>query len=62
MGKPLNANKVFSTIPVFDLLREDMAQITSWLNQLATGKVSFDRVDQFLKKIKMVSTVKFQSV
>ncbi|KAJ7668054.1 multidrug resistance-associated ABC transporter [Mycena rosella] len=56
MGKPLNASKVFSTITVFDLLsaRENMAQITSWLNQLATGKVSLDRVNQFLKKSELL--------
>lgn len=54
MGKPLNASKVFSTMTVFDLLRESIEQITGWLNQLATGKVSLDRVNDFLKKSELL--------
>ncbi|KAJ6555137.1 hypothetical protein DFH09DRAFT_573964 [Mycena vulgaris] len=54
MGKPLNASKVFSTMTVFDLLRESIEQITGWLNQLATGKVSLDRVNEFLKKTELL--------
>ncbi|KAJ6610803.1 hypothetical protein B0H10DRAFT_2059064 [Mycena sp. CBHHK59/15] len=43
MGKPLNASKVFSTITVFDLL-----------SQLTTGKVSLDRVNEFLKQSELL--------
>ncbi|KAJ7697209.1 P-loop containing nucleoside triphosphate hydrolase protein [Mycena rosella] len=67
MGKPLNASKVFSTMTVFDLLRTGttiitlafrvlsvLSQITGWLNQLATGKVSLDRVNDFLKNSELL--------
>ncbi|KAJ6544500.1 P-loop containing nucleoside triphosphate hydrolase protein [Mycena capillaripes] len=56
MGQPLNASKVFSSITVFDLLRNNIAQITSWLNTLVTGKVSLDRVDDFLKRTELLDT------
>ncbi|KAF7348327.1 ATP-binding cassette transporter [Mycena sanguinolenta] len=45
MGQPLNASKVFSSITVFDILRDNIAQITEWLNDLITGKVSLDRTE-----------------
>ncbi|KAJ6555073.1 hypothetical protein DFH09DRAFT_1318263 [Mycena vulgaris] len=54
MGKPLNASKVFSTMTVFDLVRGNIEQVTEWLNQLATGKVSLDRVNEFLKKTELL--------
>ncbi|KAF8139182.1 P-loop containing nucleoside triphosphate hydrolase protein [Mycena galopus ATCC 62051] len=50
MGQPLNASKVFSSMTVFDMLRF----ITGWLNNLMTGKVSLDRVDDFLKKTELL--------
>ncbi|KAJ6556823.1 hypothetical protein DFH09DRAFT_1248351 [Mycena vulgaris] len=46
MGQPLNASKVFSTMTLF--------QITSFLNQTVTGKVSLDRVNDFLKKTELL--------
>ncbi|KAJ7367252.1 P-loop containing nucleoside triphosphate hydrolase protein [Mycena albidolilacea] len=54
MGRPLNASKVFSSMTVFDLLRDSIAQITNWLNNIMTGKVSLDRVDEFLKKTELL--------
>ncbi|KAJ6590816.1 P-loop containing nucleoside triphosphate hydrolase protein [Mycena sp. CBHHK59/15] len=54
MGKPLNASKVFSTMTVFDLLRNTIERITGLLNQIATGKVSLDRVNDFLKKSELL--------
>ncbi|KAJ7449167.1 hypothetical protein FB451DRAFT_1375079 [Mycena latifolia] len=33
---------------------ESIEQITGWLNQLATGKVSLDRVNEFLKKTELL--------
>ncbi|KAJ7283175.1 P-loop containing nucleoside triphosphate hydrolase protein [Mycena rebaudengoi] len=38
MGQPLNASKVFSSITVFDLLTENISQLTWWLNTAVTGK------------------------
>ncbi|KAJ6587825.1 P-loop containing nucleoside triphosphate hydrolase protein [Mycena sp. CBHHK59/15] len=54
MGQPLNASKVFSSMTVFDLLRDNIAQITGWLNNLATGKVSMDRVNDFLHNTELL--------
>ncbi|KAF7364934.1 Multidrug resistance-associated ABC transporter protein [Mycena venus] len=62
MGQPLNASKVFSSMVVFDLLRDNIAQITGWLNNLMTGKVSIyvfsqlDRVNDFLRKTELLDT------
>ncbi|KAJ7274255.1 P-loop containing nucleoside triphosphate hydrolase protein [Mycena rebaudengoi] len=54
MGEPLNASKVFSSITVFDLLRETIDEATWWLNQLITGKVSLDRVNDFLQNTELL--------
>ncbi|KAJ6504576.1 P-loop containing nucleoside triphosphate hydrolase protein [Mycena vitilis] len=73
MHQPLNASKVFSSMTVFDLLRDSIAQvsavrlisgirlcfssqITIWLNNLMTGKVSLDRVNDFLKKTELLDS------
>ncbi|KAJ7625289.1 P-loop containing nucleoside triphosphate hydrolase protein [Mycena polygramma] len=56
MHQPLNASKVFSSMTVFDLLRDSIAQITNWLNNLMIGKVSLDRVNDFLKKTELLDT------
>ncbi|KAJ7213835.1 hypothetical protein GGX14DRAFT_444201 [Mycena pura] len=50
MGQSLTAAKVFSSMTIFDLLK----QITLWLNNLMTGKVSLDRVNDFLKKSELL--------
>ncbi|KAJ7643885.1 hypothetical protein FB45DRAFT_896346 [Roridomyces roridus] len=54
MKQPLNASKVFSTMTVFDIIRDSIAQVTWWLNYLVTAKVSLDRVDDFLKKTELL--------
>ncbi|KAF7348320.1 Multidrug resistance-associated ABC transporter protein [Mycena sanguinolenta] len=57
MGQPLNASKVFSSMTIFDILRhvlDSIAQITGWLNNLMTGKVSLDRVNDFLKATELL--------
>ncbi|KAJ7657333.1 P-loop containing nucleoside triphosphate hydrolase protein [Mycena polygramma] len=50
MGQPLNASKVFSTMTVFDLLR----LLTYNVSEVVTGKVSLDRVDEFLNKTELL--------
>ncbi|KAJ7657324.1 P-loop containing nucleoside triphosphate hydrolase protein [Mycena polygramma] len=50
MGQPLNASKVFSTMTVFDLLR----LLTYNVSDAVTGKVSLDRVDEFLNKTELL--------
>ncbi|KAJ6585299.1 P-loop containing nucleoside triphosphate hydrolase protein, partial [Mycena capillaripes] len=52
MGQPLNASKVFSSMTIFDLLRDNIAQITGELNNVMTGKL--DRVNDFLKKTELL--------
>ncbi|KAJ7704723.1 hypothetical protein B0H14DRAFT_3903574 [Mycena olivaceomarginata] len=54
MGQPLTASKVFSTMTVFDLLRDNIGQITGWLRDLMAGKVSLDRVNDFLKNTELL--------
>ncbi|KAF7368478.1 Multidrug resistance-associated ABC transporter protein [Mycena venus] len=54
MGKPLNASKVFSSMTVFDILRDNMAMISYRLNNVMTGKVSLDRVNNFLKTTELL--------
>ncbi|KAJ7676645.1 P-loop containing nucleoside triphosphate hydrolase protein [Mycena polygramma] len=54
MGQPLNASKVFSSMTVFDLLRDCISRITFRLNDLITGKVSLDRLADFLEKTELL--------
>ncbi|KAJ6468064.1 P-loop containing nucleoside triphosphate hydrolase protein [Mycena vitilis] len=54
MGQSLNASKVFSSMTMFDILRDSIAQITHWLNDLITGKVSLDRLNEFLKNTELL--------
>ncbi|KAJ6594858.1 P-loop containing nucleoside triphosphate hydrolase protein [Mycena capillaripes] len=54
MGQSLNASKVFSSMTVFDILRESIAEVTYRLNTIVTGKVSLDRVNDFLKKTELL--------
>ncbi|KAJ6603499.1 P-loop containing nucleoside triphosphate hydrolase protein [Mycena vulgaris] len=54
MGESLNASKVFSSMTVFDLLRESIAEVTYRLSALMSGKVSLDRVNDFLKKTELL--------
>ncbi|KAJ6502921.1 P-loop containing nucleoside triphosphate hydrolase protein [Mycena vitilis] len=54
MGQPLNASKVFSSMTVFDLLRDCISRITFRLNDLITAKVSLDRLADFLEKTELL--------
>ncbi|KAJ7818819.1 hypothetical protein B0H13DRAFT_2242056 [Mycena leptocephala] len=51
MRQPLNASKVFSSMTVFDLLS---SKITMRLTDTMTGKVSLDRVNEFLKQTELL--------
>ncbi|KAF8213507.1 P-loop containing nucleoside triphosphate hydrolase protein [Mycena galopus ATCC 62051] len=54
MKESLTASKVFSSISVFDTLRNQL-HYTFWeLNKTITGKVSLDRVDEFLHKTELL--------
>ncbi|KAF7299693.1 ATP-binding cassette transporter [Mycena chlorophos] len=54
MRQPLTASKVFSSMTIFDFLRDTIFMITRWLNNLMNGKVSLDRVDDFLKNTELL--------
>ncbi|KZO90162.1 P-loop containing nucleoside triphosphate hydrolase protein [Calocera viscosa TUFC12733] len=47
------ASVVFSSMSIFDLLRMDLVAITGDLNSMINAKISLDRVDNFLRKVKL---------
>lgn len=51
MGQELRASIVFSSMTVFDVLREQLSVGFLMLNLIVTGKVSLDRIDDFLKNV-----------
>nr|GAT52228.1 ATP-binding cassette transporter [Mycena chlorophos] len=54
LKQPLTASKVFSSMTAFDLLRDSIETLTGHLNRTINGKVSLDRVDDFLKKTELL--------
>ncbi|KAJ6598427.1 P-loop containing nucleoside triphosphate hydrolase protein [Mycena vulgaris] len=54
MKEELNASKVFSSMTVFDLLRSSLQLVFLSITQLVTGKVSLDRVDDFLRNTELL--------
>lgn len=51
MKQELSASKVFSSMAVFDMLRDQLHMVFYAITQLVTGKVSLNRVDDFLKNV-----------
>lgn len=51
MKQELNASKVFSSMTVFDMLRNQLAMVTRSITNLIAGKVSLERVADFLAKV-----------
>ncbi|KAG6827485.1 hypothetical protein H0H92_011588 [Tricholoma furcatifolium] len=54
MKEELSASKVFSSMAVFDLLRDQLHMVFYAITQVITGKVSIDRVDDFLKNTELL--------
>ncbi|CAK5280078.1 unnamed protein product [Mycena citricolor] len=54
MKESLSASKVFSSMSVFDMLRNQLYFIFWALSQTVTGKVSVERVNDFLKKTELL--------
>ncbi|KAJ7293178.1 hypothetical protein C8J57DRAFT_1703993 [Mycena rebaudengoi] len=54
MKEELSASKVFSSMSVFDMLRNQLHFIFWALSQTVTGKVSLDRVNDFLHKTELL--------
>ena len=51
MKRELSASIVFSSMTVFDMLRDQLHIVFFVVSQSITGKVSLDRVDDFLKNV-----------
>jgi hypothetical protein len=60
MKKELSASIVFSSMAVFNLLRNRLSTILFLVNYLVAGKVSLDRVNDFLNKVSLFFTSSFQ--
>ncbi|KAF7306575.1 ATP-binding cassette transporter [Mycena indigotica] len=50
----LNASKVFSSLAIFEVLRNQLGWVLRYLNLSITAKVSLDRVDEFLRKTELL--------
>jgi hypothetical protein len=51
MKEELNPSKVFSSIAVFEMLREQLRMAATTTALLISGKVSLDRIDDFLHNV-----------
>ncbi|KAF8965967.1 ABC transporter type 1, transmembrane domain-containing protein [Flammula alnicola] len=56
MKQELNASKIFSSMAVFSLLREQIFRLTSQTVTIIQGKVSLDRLDEFLHKTELLDS------
>ncbi|KAG5728585.1 ATP-binding cassette transporter abc4 [Termitomyces sp. T112] len=54
MKQDLSASKVFSSMAVFDMLRDQLHMVFYSVTQVVTGKVSLNRVDDFLKNTELL--------
>ncbi|KAG6808744.1 hypothetical protein H0H92_003040, partial [Tricholoma furcatifolium] len=54
MKQELSASKVFSSMTVFDMLRGQLHMVFRSFTQIVAGKVSIDRVDDFLKNTELL--------
>ncbi|KAJ7042608.1 hypothetical protein C8F04DRAFT_1252025 [Mycena alexandri] len=56
MKEDLSASKVFSSMSIFDMLRNQLHFIFWAVSQAITGKVSLDRVNEFLHKTELLDS------
>ncbi|KAF9066068.1 hypothetical protein BDP27DRAFT_1424214 [Rhodocollybia butyracea] len=56
MKQTIRASVIYSSMTVFDMLREQMRILFRSLNDTVAGKVSLDRVDDFLKNTELLDT------
>ncbi|KAF8311050.1 ATP-binding cassette transporter [Clavulina sp. PMI_390] len=54
MGKPLTASTVFSSVAVFDSLRQELSRLNWTVPAFIAGKVSMDRLDEFFYETEML--------
>jgi ABC-type multidrug transport system fused ATPase/permease subunit len=55
--RALTAGKVFSSIAVFELIREQLHQVTWFVTCVIQGKVSIERVNDFLNKTELLESL-----
>lgn len=53
MKQDLDASKVFSSMTVFDILREQLLNAFYYVPVTMQGKVSLDRLDDFLHNVSL---------
>lgn len=56
MNGQLNASKVFSSMTVFDMLGQQLHMMSMLMMRSITGKVSLDRVNEFLGKASRITS------
>ncbi|KXN81115.1 ATP-binding cassette transporter abc4 [Leucoagaricus sp. SymC.cos] len=56
MKEQLKPSIVFSSMTVFDLMRDQLFMAFFLVNSVIAGKVSLDRVDEFLKKTELIDS------
>ncbi|KAL0950645.1 hypothetical protein HGRIS_007433 [Hohenbuehelia grisea] len=54
MGQDLSASKVFSSMTVFDMLRDQLHAVNGYISLMIQGKVSLDRLDAFLHETELL--------
>ncbi|KAH9480844.1 ATP-binding cassette transporter abc4 [Psilocybe cubensis] len=54
MGKSLNASKIFSSMVVFDIIRNLLHRSSYMFTQTLKGKVSLDRIGNFLRETELL--------
>ncbi|CDO77193.1 hypothetical protein BN946_scf184747.g6 [Trametes cinnabarina] len=54
MGKQLTASRVFSSMSVFDVLREQLHVMSSFVPSIVQAKVSLDRISDFLTNTELL--------
>ena len=55
MKQELSASIVFSSMTVFDLLKDQLGMIFWFVSNIVNAKVSLDRVDDFLKNVRVLT-------
>ena len=54
MKQELNASKVFSSMTVFDMLRNQLSMVSRSITNIVTGKVSLERIAEFLAEVNSI--------
>ncbi|KAJ7041996.1 multidrug resistance-associated ABC transporter [Mycena alexandri] len=61
MKQELNASKVFSSMTVFDMFRAQLHEFFATMTSLVTGRVSLDRLDDFLRQTELLDVCSDES-